>query len=315
MSKLDRHSHGSGTGTGLLGALFVLMAALGATAIPAPPGFGPDLADGSAPRAGSAMAADGKRVDLVNRKALRVCSDPSNLPFSNDKGEGFENKIAAIVADDLKVPVEYTYFPQAVGFIRRTLFAKACDVVIGYAQGDELVLNTNAYYKSIYALVYRAGQGLDGVETIEDPRLKDKVVGVVGGSPPADNVNRAGLMAKARPYRLMVDRRYDSPAEQMVSDIRKGEVDVGILWGPIAGYFAARGGEKLTVVPLLKEATGPRMSYRITFGVRQGEDDWKRQLNDIIKRRQGDIDKVLLDYGVPLVDEQDKLITAPRKSS
>lgn len=291
--------------TGLFGALFALaVLALGGI-----------LSMSVLLQVSPAAAADGKRVDLVNRKALRVCSDPSNLPFSNEKGEGFENRIAEIVADELKVPVEYTFFPQAVGFIRRTLFAKACDVVIGYAQGDELVLNTNHYYKSVYALVYRAGKGLDGVETIADPRLKDKVVGVVGGSPPADNVNKAGLMAKARPYRLMVDRRYDSPAEQMVSDIRNGEVDVGILWGPIAGYFAARGGEKLTVVPLLKEATGPRMSYRITFGVRQGEDDWKRQLNQIIKKRQGDIDKVLLDYGVPLVDEQDKLITAPRKSS
>jgi quinoprotein dehydrogenase-associated probable ABC transporter substrate-binding protein len=271
------------------------------------------LAAGFTVAPGSAAAADGKRVDLVNRKALRVCSDPSNLPFSNDKAEGFENRIAEIVADELKVPVEYTLFPQAVGFIRRTLFAKACDVVIGYAQGDELVLNTNHYYKSVYAMVYRAGQGLDGVETIEDPRLKDKVVGIVAGTPPSDNMNKAGLMTKARPYRLMVDRRYDSPAEQMIADIRSGEVDAGILWGPIAGYFATRGGEKLVVAPLLKEATGPRMAYRITFGVRNGEDDWKRQLNEIIKKRQGDIDKVLLDYGVPLVDEQNKLITTARK--
>lgn len=259
-----------------------------------------------------ALAADGQRVDLVNRKALRVCSDPSNLPFSNEKGEGFENRIADIVADELKVPVEYTFFPQAVGFLRRTLFAKACDVVIGFAQGDELVLNSNHYYKSVYAIVYRAGKGLDGVETVTDPRLKDKVVGIVAGTPPADIMNQAGLMAKARPYRLMVDRRYESPAEQMIEDIRKGEVDAGILWGPIAGYFAARGGEKLVVAPLLKESTGPRMAYRITFGVRNGEDDWKRRLNQVIQKRQGEIDKVLLDYGVPLVDEQNNLITAPR---
>ena len=100
-------------------------------------------------------AAEGQRIDLVNRTALRVCADPANMPFSNDKGEGFENKIAEIVAAELKVPVEYTWFPQATGFIRQTLFAKRCDVVIGYAQGDELVLNTNHYYRSTYALVYR----------------------------------------------------------------------------------------------------------------------------------------------------------------
>ncbi len=262
----------------------------------------------------NADAADGTRIDLVNRTALRVCSDPSNIPFSNDKSEGFENKIADIVADELKIPVQYTYFPQSVGFIRRTLFAKACDIVIGYAQGDELVLNSNHYYKSVYALVYRANSGLDGVAEISDPRLKDKAVGIVAGTPPADNMNKVGLMEKARPYRLMVDRRYDSPAEQMIADIRKGEIDAGILWGPIAGYFAANGGEKLVVAPLLKESTGPRMAYRITFGVRNGEDDWKRRLNQIIQKRQGDIDEVLLKFGVPLVDEQDKLITAPRKS-
>lgn len=260
-----------------------------------------------------AEAADGVRVDLVNRKALRVCSDPSNLPFSNDKGEGFENRIADIVGDELKVPVEYTYFPQAVGFIRRTLFAKACDIVIGYAQGDELVLNSNHYYKSVYAIVYRAGNGLDGVDTIADPRLKDKSVGIVAGTPPSDNMNKAGLMVKARPYRLMVDRRYDNPAEQMITDLRKGEIDAGILWGPIAGYYAARGGEKLVVAPLLKESTGPRMAYRITFGVRNGEDEWKRKLNQVIQKRQGDFDAVLLSFGVPLVDEQNNLITTPRK--
>ena len=111
-----------------------------------------------------ACAAEGQRVDLVNRTALRVCADPANMPFSNDKGEGFENKIAEIVAAELKIPVEYTWFPQATGFIRQTLFAKRCDVVIGYAQGDELVLNTNPYYRSTYALVYRDGTGLDGVD-------------------------------------------------------------------------------------------------------------------------------------------------------
>ena len=117
-------------------------------------------------------AAEGQRIDLVNRTALRVCADPANMPFSNDKGEGFENKIAEIVAAELKIPVEYTWFPQATGFIRQTLFAKRCDVVIGYAQGDELVLNTNHYYRSTYALVYRERTGLDGVDSLADPRLE-----------------------------------------------------------------------------------------------------------------------------------------------
>jgi quinoprotein dehydrogenase-associated probable ABC transporter substrate-binding protein len=258
-------------------------------------------------------AQEGHRVDLVNRRVLRVCADPANMPFSNEKSEGFENKIADIVADELKLPVEYTWFPQATGFVRRTLFAKACDVIIGFAQGDELVLNTNAYYRSTYALLYRPNSGLDGVESLSDPRLQGKKIGIVAGTPPGDIMAKNGLMTLAKPYPLTVDRRFESPAERMIEDIRKGEIDAGVLWGPIAGYFAKRGGEELVVKPLLKESAGPRMAYRITFGVRNGEDDWKRQLNQVIAKRQGDIDAVLLQYGVPLLDEQNNQITAPRR--
>jgi quinoprotein dehydrogenase-associated probable ABC transporter substrate-binding protein len=258
-------------------------------------------------------AAEGQRVDLVNRTALRVCADPANLPFSNDKGEGFENKIAEIVAAELKVPVEYTWFPQATGFIRQTLFAKRCDVVIGYAQGDDLVLNTNPYYRSTYALVYGRSSGIDGIDDLADPRLKDKRIGVVAGTPPSTVMARLGLIQRAKPYPLMVDRRHDSPGERMINDIRSGDIDAGVLWGPIAGYFAAKGGDKLVIVPLVKESGGPRMAYRITFGVRNLEDDWKRELNALIAKRQGDIDAVLLEFGVPLLDEQSNLITQPRR--
>ena len=261
----------------------------------------------------STLPAAGQRVDLVNRTALRVCSDPANLPFSNDKGEGFENKIAEVVAAELKVPVEYTWFPQAIGFIRQTLFAKRCDVVMGYPQGDELVLNTNHYYRSTYALVYRRNAGLDGIDSLSDPRLKDKRIGLVAGTPPTDIMAQLGLIQHAKPYPLMVDRRHDSPGERMIGDLQAEEIDAGVLWGPMAGYFAAKGGDKLMVAPLLKEANGPRMAYRITFGVRNLEDDWKRQLNVLIAKRQSDINAVLLQFGVPLLDEQSNLITQPRQ--
>jgi quinoprotein dehydrogenase-associated probable ABC transporter substrate-binding protein len=234
------------------------------------------------------------------------------MPFSNDKGEGFENKVAEIVAAELNVPIEYAWFPQATGFIRQTLFSKRCDVVMGYAQGDELVLNTNAYDRSAYTLVYRKGAGLDGADHLADERLKDKRIGLIAGTPPTSIMLSLGLIGRAKPYPLMVDRRYDSPAERMITDIRSGEIDAGVLWGPIAGYFAARGGEPLVVVPLLKETTGPRLAYRITFGVRPGEDDWKRELNALIAKLQGKLDAVLLQYGVPLLDEQDHPITQPR---
>jgi quinoprotein dehydrogenase-associated probable ABC transporter substrate-binding protein len=235
------------------------------------------------------------------------------MPFSNDKGEGFENKIADIVAGELKVPVEYTWFPQATGFIRQTLFAKRCDIVMGYAQGDELVLNTNHYYTSAYALVYRRNNGLDGVDSLSDPRLKDKRIGVVAGTPPGNVMAQLGLLQRAKPYHLMVDRRYDSPGESMINDIQSGDIDAGVLWGPIAGYFAPKGGDKLVVAPLLKETGSTRMAYRITFGVRNLEDDWKRQLNTLIAKRQGDIDEVLLQFGVPLLDDQSNIITQPRR--
>jgi quinoprotein dehydrogenase-associated probable ABC transporter substrate-binding protein len=261
----------------------------------------------------SDRAAYGQRVDLVDRTALRICSDPANLPFSNDKGEGFENKIAEIVAADLKLPVEYTWFPQATGFIRQTLFAKRCDLVMGYAQGDDLVLNTNHYYRSTYALVLRKGTGLDGVDSLEDPRLRGKRIGVIAGTPPTTAMAKLGLIERAKPYPLMVDRRYESPAERMIEDIQSSDIDAGVLWGPIAGYFAPKASGELRVVPLLKDAAGQRMAYRITFGVRPLDDEWKRQLNGLIAKRQGDIDAVLLQFGVPLLDEQSNLITAPRR--
>src|SRR5262245_20700319 len=166
-----------------------------------------------------------QRVDLVNRAALRVCADPANMPFSNGKGEGFENRIADIVATELKLPVEYTWFPQATGFIRQTLFAKRCDVVMGYVQGDELVLNTNHYYRSTYALVLRKGAGLDGVYNLADPRLTGKHLGVIAGTPPASVMAQLGLIEQAKPYPLVVDRRYESPGERMIADIRSSDID------------------------------------------------------------------------------------------
>jgi quinoprotein dehydrogenase-associated probable ABC transporter substrate-binding protein len=263
----------------------------------------------------SAIAADGNLVDAVNRKVLRVCGTPENLPYSNEKLEGFENKIAQLLADDLKLPsVEYTWFPQGLGLVRKTLSLKKCDIMMGTVQADEFTLNTNAYYRTTYALIYKPGSAVDGVKSIYDPRLKGKKIGVQAGAPAADHVAKAGLMALAKPYLLMVDTRYQNPPKDMVNDVRSGEIDIGVLWGPYAGYYANRDGEKLTVVPIVDEPPPhtEKMMYRITFGVRTGETNWKHQVNDFIVRRQGDIDKILIEYGVPLVDEDNKAITAPR---
>jgi len=248
--------------------------------------------------------------DLVTRSALRVCADPANLPFTNEAGEGFENKIAELVARDLKVPLLYTWHPQATGFVRNTLAAKRCDLVVGYAAGSDPVQNTNPYYRSAWVLVTRRGGGLDGVAGLADPRLKEKRLGVVAGTPPATLLVLNGLIERAKPYRLNIDRRYESPSEDMVRDIASGDIDGGLLWGPIGGYFAKRAGVPLNVVPLTGERGGVPMTFRITFGIRAGETEWKHQLNEIIAARQPEMNRLLLDYGVPLIDEQDRPIVA-----
>lgn len=255
-----------------------------------------------------APAASAQVSDLVDRSTLRVCADPANMPFTDEEGQGFENKIAELMAQKLDLPLDYTWFPQATGFYRMTLGTKRCDVVMGYVAGGDPVLNTNAYYRSAWVLITKKDGDLADVDTLEDPRLKGRRIGVIAGSPPGDFLMRNGLMAMARPYALMVDRRYESPAETMIADIDSGAVDAGILWGPIGGYYAKKSGIPLNVIPLVKEKGDPSLVYRITFGIRPGELNWKHQLNQFITDEQGAINRILLDYGVPLLDGQDRPI-------
>lgn len=251
---------------------------------------------------GTAGDAAAQTADLVSKAALRVCADPANLPMSGRDRPGFENHVAALIADRLGRPVETTWFPMGPGFIRKTLRAGQCDVVIGYAQGDELVQNTNHYYTSVYVLITRAGDPLSRVETLSDPALKGQRLGIVAGTPPATHLARNGLMAKAKPYPLVVDHRVLDPGGDMLADLAAGEIDAAILWGPIGGPLA-KGNDALSVMPLLREAESPRLFYRITMGVRPGEQDWKRALNSLIRRNQADIDAILAEAGVPLVDD------------
>src|SRR3954447_21487991 len=249
-------------------------------------------------------------IELVDPKVLRVCADPRNLPFSNEKGEGFENKLAELFADKLQKKLDYMYFPQATGFVRMTLGAHRCDVIMGFPQGDELVQGTNPYYRTAYALVVKPGSGLDDVATLDDGRLKGKHIGIVAGTPPATNMAANGLMMNAKPYPLMVDTRFDSSAEAMIGDLLSGQIDAAILWGPMAGFYAKRANPQLHVTPLVKEKTGPRLAFRIGMGVRGADQNWKRLLNRLIQENQPAINKILLDYGVPLLDENDRPIGA-----
>ena len=249
-------------------------------------------------------------IELVDPKVLRVCADPRNLPFSNEKGEGFENKLAELFAEKLQKKLDYVYFPQATGFVRMTLGAHRCDVIMGFPQGDELVQGTNPYYRTAYALVAKTGSGLEDVASLGDERLKGKHLGIVAGTPPATNMATNGLMSNAKPYPLMIDTRIDSSAAAMIQDLTAGVIDAGVLWGPMAGYYAKQSNPPLHVTPLVKETSGPRLAYRIGMGVRPGDQNWKRLLNRLIQENQPAINKILLDYGVPLLDENDRPITA-----
>jgi quinoprotein dehydrogenase-associated probable ABC transporter substrate-binding protein len=247
-------------------------------------------------------------LELVDPKVLRVCADPHNLPFSTEKGEGFENKLAELIADKLGKGLAYAWYPQATGFVRNTLAAHRCDVMMGAPQGDDLVQVTNPYYRTAYALVFKRGNGLDGVETLEDARLKGKHIGVVAGTPPGNNMAANGLMANAKPYPLVIDTRVDSSAAAMMRDVETGNIDAGVLWGPMAGYYALHASSPISVVPLVKETSGPRLAYRIAMGVRFSDQDWKRQLNRLIGENQPAINKLLLSFGVPLLDDNDRPI-------
>ena len=251
----------------------------------------------------------GAAIELIDPKVLRVCADPHSLPFSNEAGQGYEQRLAELFAQKLGKSVAYTFFPEVTGFVRNTLGAYKCDVIMSYPQGDELVQNTNAYYQTAYALVFKKGSDLEGVESLADPRLKGKRIGIVAGTPPATNLAINGLMGSAKPYHLMVDTRLGTSAEAMIGDLEADKIDAALLWGPIAGYYAKNAKTPMTVVPLLNEKGGSRMVYRITMGVRPSDQEWKRQLNELIAANQPEINKILMDYGVPLLDEQNKRIT------
>jgi quinoprotein dehydrogenase-associated probable ABC transporter substrate-binding protein len=260
--------------------------------------------------AGSAAAQApglGASAELVDPHVFRVCADPHDLPFSNEAGEGFENKLAELFAGKLGESVSYTYYPQVIGFVRNTLNALRCDVVMGAAVGDDVMQTTNPYYHTTYALVFKPGSGLDGVDTLEDTRLKGKHIGIIAGTPPSNVLVAQGLMVLAKPYPLTVDTRVEVPSQTMVNDIASGQIDAGVLWGPIAGYYSQHANPRLVVVPLLKEHG--QMDFSIALGVRHSDQDWKRKLNRLIAENQPEIDQILEQYGVPLLDEQGKLET------
>jgi len=257
-----------------------------------------------------AQASDPGALELVDPDVFRACGDPRNLPFSHDKGEGFENKLAELFAAKLGKKLSYTYFPQATGFVRMTLGSYRCDIIMGFPQGDDQAQVTVPYYRTTYALVFKRGSGLEDVTTIDSPKLRDKRIGVVARTPPSTAMAVNGLLARAKSYPLFVDTRADSSAQAMIDDLARGEIDCGILWGPMAGYYASHAAPPLVVVPLTRETAGPPMSFRIGMAVRPADQEWKRTLNKLIMENQTEINKLLISYNIPILDEASMPITS-----
>jgi quinoprotein dehydrogenase-associated probable ABC transporter substrate-binding protein len=260
----------------------------------------------AAPAASAPESAEPKSASV-----LRVCADPDNMPFSNEKGEGFENKLAELVAQKLDSQVEYSWFAEATGYVPNTMGRDACDLVMGYAQGTGLIEDTNPYYYTSYVLLYRADdESLAGVTGISDQRLKGKSIGYFARTLPASILAMHGLVTTAKPFDLRAYANASQAATAMIEEIAAGKLDAGVLWGPVGGYYAQRAGMPLKLVPLVKETAGPRTIYGITMGVRPKDPQWKHRINKVIAENQDAIIVILQSYNVPVLDDQGNLVTA-----
>lgn len=252
--------------------------------------------------ANHANAASSSRQALTT-SVLRVCADPSNLPFSNDKLEGFENKIISLLAESLDLQVQYTWFPQTIGFVRNTLRMRDCDLISGITTTSELVQNTNPYYHSAYVMVYREDSTLSG-NSIAEMDLKDKKLGVIAGTPPANVIAQYGLLKNVKPYQLVADTRHHKPARQAVSDVADGTTDIAFVWGPLAAFHAREFDTKLVLAPMVNETTRTRLTFRVSMAVRYNETDWKHKINNQLSELTPQINDILHSYGVPLMNEK-----------
>jgi quinoprotein dehydrogenase-associated probable ABC transporter substrate-binding protein len=256
-----------------------------------------------------AVAANGAEAGTAS--VLRVCADPDNMPFSNEQGDGFENKLAELIAEKLDRKLEYSWFAEATGYVPNTMGREACDLVMGYAQGTGLIEDTNPYYYTSYVLIYRQNDAsLAGVDRLSDPRLKGKRIGFFARTPPASILAINGLAGSAKPFEVNTDESATKTTMAMIGQIASGQLDAGLLWGPVGGYYAERADVPLKLVPLAKENAGPSTIYGITMGVRPNEPQWKHTINRLITDNQSEIDVILESYNVPLLDEKGNLIAA-----
>jgi mxaJ protein len=241
----------------------------------------------------------------ASKRALRVCADPNNLPFSNRAGAGFENRIAELLAADRGERLAYTWWPQRRGFVRNTIGAGSCDVVIGVPRGFEPVTTTRPYYRSTYVFLSRRDRGLN-LRSFDDPRLEHLRIGVqmigddASNTPPAHALGRRGITRNVVGYPVYGDYSRPDPLSAIVSAVEGGDVDAAVVWGPTAGYFAGRSRAPLEVTPVWPagDAAAPFV-FDISMGVRRGDAARQAELDDFLTRRRPDIDAILDSYGVP----------------
>ncbi len=241
-------------------------------------------------------------------RKLRVCADPNNLPFSNQRLEGFENKIAELLARELNAEVEYAWAPQRRGFIRNTLKAGRCDAVVGAPANFELAQTSAPYYRSTYVFVYRKDSGLK-IASFDDPPLRKLKIGVqmIGddgaNTPPAHAFARRGITQNVRGYTVYGDYAQDSPPARIIDAVVNCEIDVAVVWGPLAGYFAKRQNVPLELVPVSPQIDAPYLPfvYDISLGVRHGENAFKKELEVALEHRRAEVEQILDDYGVPRI--------------
>jgi mxaJ protein len=241
-------------------------------------------------------------------RELRVCSDPNNLPFSNQREEGFENRLADLIAAELGSSVRYTWWPQRRGFIRNTLAAGKCDLVMGTTFGAERVLTTRPYYRSTYVFVSRKDRHL-AVKSLDDPALRTLRIGVqlVGddyaNTPPVHALSRRGIVGNLVGFSVFGDYSQENPPARIIDAVISRDVDLALAWGPLAGYFAKRSPVPLEVVPVSPAIDPPGLyfAFDISLAVRSKEVAFKEQLEGILRRKRPEIDRILGDYGVPRV--------------
>ncbi|MGX9179854.1 substrate-binding domain-containing protein [Mesorhizobium sp. BHbdii] len=241
----------------------------------------------------------------ADARELKVCADPNNMPFSNVAGQGFENKIAEIIAGELRAELSYTWWAQRRGFLRNTLKAGLCDLVLGTPANLEMLRTTAPYYRSSYVFVTRA-DGPD-ITSFDDPRLRDLGIGVqlIGddgaNSPPVQALGRRGIVGHLIGYPVYGDYSAPNPPARIVEAVAKGEIDLAVVWGPLAGYFAARQKVPLRITPVAPRIDGPLlpMVYDISMGVRQKDDELRGEVDAALAKHKSEIDSVLAQYGVP----------------